>query len=78
MPGPKVPHGQLLNYKANTIHHTNSFKINIELRGKNKRKKKLIIGLHDRSLLHSFHLLVPLCGIQGKFFFFNFVFRIRA
>ena len=70
MPGPEVPNGQLLNYKANTDYHTNIFKIKTELRGKKKQNKtKKIDHRTSRSLLHSFHLFVPLCGIQGKFFF---------
>ena len=39
MPGPEVPNGQLLNYKANTDYHTNIFKIKTELRGKKKQNK---------------------------------------
>ena len=59
MPGPELPNGQLLNYKANTDYHTNIFKIKTELRGKkNKTKqKKLITGLHD----HSFTVFIYLC-----------------
>lgn len=39
-----------------------------------KTKEKKIDHRTSWSLLHSFHLLVPLCGVQGKFFFFIFYF----
>ena len=66
-PGPKVPHRQLLNYKASTIYHTIIFKIQIELRGKNKRKKT--DQRTSWSLLHSFHLLVRYVEFKVNSFF---------